>query len=114
MGRRRKTKNRVPREVVEVVHERSQGVCEALIREAGCNGQAEHLHHRQMRSQGGQHLVVNIINICHLCHHYVHMHPAISYENGWLVKSTGNPAQAPVKRHGGFIVLTREGGFQKS
>lgn len=111
MGRRRKTKNRVPREVAETVRSRAQGFCEGMIREAGCNGQAEHLHHRQMRSQGGQHTVQNILSLCHLCHTYVHMHPAISYTEGFLVKSHGNPATAPVKRRGGFTLLTEEGGF---
>lgn len=111
---RKKKKNRMPPEVVEAVQGRSQHFCEALIPKAGCNGRGEQMHHRQMRSQGGQHLVVNLIHVCHLCHSWIHMHPAISYTNGWLVKSTGDPAQAPVKRRGGFIVLTEEGGFQKS
>ena len=82
MGRRRKTKNRVPREVAETVRSRAQGFCEGMIREAGCNGQAEHLH------------------------------PAISYTEGFLVKSHGDPATTPVKRRGGFTLLTEEGGFE--
>ena len=110
MSKRRKTKNRMPPEIVGVVQERSQHFCEAMIPEAGCSGQAEQHHHRQMRSQGGQHLVVNIIHICHLCHLWIHMHPAISYTAGWLVKSHGNPATAPVKRRGGFVILTEKGG----
>jgi len=106
---RKKTKNRMPAHIVEIVHERSNFECEAMIREAGCNGRGEHHHHRQLRSQGGAHLVVNIIHICHLCHHYIHMHPAISYYNGWLVKSSHDPAKAPFKRHGSFVQLMEDG-----
>lgn len=111
MGKRRKTKNRIPEEIKEAIRERSDYICEAMIPEAGCEWKATDMHHRQMRSQGGQHEVVNLVHICRACHRYTHLHPAISYTAGFLVKSHGNPATTPVKRRGGFTILTEEGGF---
>ena len=112
MGKRRKTKNRIPEEIKEVVRERSDYTCEAMIPEAGCEWKATDMHHRQMRSQGGQHTVQNIVFLCRPCHHWTHLHPAISYTSGVLVKSTGDPSTTPVKRRGGFIILTEEGGVE--
>lgn len=102
-------KKRVPPEVAEIVIERAMGMCEIMSRETGCNGRAEHLHHRRLRSQGGEHTVENLIHICSPCHTWLHAHPAIAYTNGWLVKSTNNPREIPFRRRGGFIVLRPDG-----
>ena len=109
---RKKKKNRVPPEVAETVIERARGMCEIMSRDTGCTGRAEHLHHRQLRSQGGEHTVENLIHICSTCHYWLHAHPAIAYTNGWMVKSTKNPREIPFKRRGGFIVLTEDGEFE--
>lgn len=106
---RKKTKNRVPAHIKEIVHERSDYICEAMIREAGCTWKATDIHHRKLRSQGGEHTTVNCVFICRECHHYIHMHPAISYYNGWLVKSSHDPAKAPFKRRGSFVQLMEDG-----
>lgn len=108
MGRRKK-KNRVPREVAELVVERAQGMCEIMSPATGCTGHAQHLHHRQLRSQGGEHTVVNLVHICSACHYWLHMHPAISYTNGWLVKSTRDPRYTPFLRRGGAVFLFEDG-----
>lgn len=111
MGRKKK-KNRIPQDVAETVKERSQYFCEAMIPEAGCNGQGQHLHHRRMRSQGGVHTVQNLVHICESCHSYIHHHPAISYTKGWLVKSTRDPDHEPFLRRGGAVLLLEDGGFE--
>ena len=107
-------KKRMPPEVAETVVERAMGMCEIMSRDTGCNGRAEQLHHRKLRKQGGEHTVENLIHICSPCHDYLHMHPAIAYTNGWLVKSMKNPRDIPVHRRGGFIVLTEDGGFEQA
>lgn len=108
MGRR-KSKNLIPDEVKAVVEERSQGACERLLHPV-CTGRAKEMHHRQMRSQGGEHSVVNLLHLCRECHReYVHLHPADSYSHGWLVKSHGDPAEVPVTYRGQPVILTEDG-----
>ncbi|CRH92863.1 Uncharacterised protein [Chlamydia trachomatis] len=100
---------RVPRAVAEVVVNRAMGVCEVMFPEAGCNGRAEQLHHRKLRSQGGGHSVHNLVHICHNCHNFIHSHPGLSYDNGWLVHSFDNPEEMPFRRRGGFVQLLADG-----
>jgi hypothetical protein len=57
--------------------------CQARI-EGVCEGRAIHRHHILRRSQGGSDGASNTVDICNGCHHYIHGHPAWSYENGWL------------------------------
>lgn len=109
---KRKNKNRMKEETKATIRERADYVCEAMIPEAGCSWRGTDIHHRHMRSQGGQHTVENGVLLCRECHSYIHMHPAIAYTNGWLVKSTKNPLDIPFRRRGGFIVLTEDGEFE--
>lgn len=109
MGRRRKKKNRVPREVAEIVAERAQGMCEIMAPHTGCTGRAEHMHHRKLRSQGGEHTVENLVNICERCHTYTHMHPAEANTNGWIVRSSYDPRHVPFQRRGGNVFLHDNG-----
>lgn len=111
---RRKKKNRVPKEIAQIVVDRADGMCEIMSRETGCNGRAEQLHHRQLRSQGGKHDVENMIHICEPCHHWAHMHPAVAYTKGWIVKSTKNPSSVPIERRGKLVLLTEHGGLENT
>ena len=104
----RKTKNRIPRETADMVKARADGACEALVHHV-CTGQAEQLHHRQMRSQGGGHTVENLIHVCHGCHLYFHRNPQVSYDAGHLVKSHGDPAIKPVMYRGQPVILAEDG-----
>ena len=106
---RRKKKNRVPTEVASIVTERSDGHCEIMNPDAGCTGYREHLHHRKLRSQGGEHTVENLTGICHRCHYWLHAHPAIAYANGWLVKGAKDPAKIPFRRRGVLSFLRKDG-----
>ena len=105
---RKKSHNRIPKDIAEVVRDRADGACEMLLH-PHCVGMAQQMHHRQMRSQGGEHTVENLIHICAACHHYAHMHPAISYTHGYLVKSHGDPAEVPVTYRGQPVILTADG-----
>jgi hypothetical protein len=72
--------------VKPIVKARSKGVCEAKTEV--CERAAVHVHHRKLRSQGGSNDPVNLIDVCFACHNWIHLHPAISYEQGWLLHST--------------------------
>lgn len=88
------TVKRMPPAVVAAVEDRADGMCEALI-PGVCTGRAEQLHHRQMRSQGGQHTVENGIFLCHACHAWVHAHPKWAYRAELLVHGWDVPSWPP-------------------
>lgn len=102
---------RIPPRVADIVATRAAGNCEAM-NFPSCNGRAEHLHHRQLRSQGGGHDVVNLIHVCHLCHEWIHKNPKKAYELGWLVRSVHEPSVTPVAYRGRLFLLDKEGGVQ--
>lgn len=74
------------------VKERSGGVCEACGMDRG-----EHVHHRKLRSQGGDNQQTNLIYVSAACHDRIHMNPKDSYELGLLVHSYDDPALIPVR-----------------
>lgn len=86
-------KKRMPHEVAEAVIERADYVCEAML--PGCTWRGSEIHHRKLRSQGGQHDLDTCILLCKHCHMAVHANPARSYEQGLLVKSFDTPVFPP-------------------
>lgn len=80
-----------PPELVEakkVVRRRSRGICE--VGSEVCTGEAQHFHHRKMRSAGGSHSERNGLDSCWACHDFLHANPDLSYEHGWLLHSWEN------------------------
>jgi hypothetical protein len=49
-----------------------------------CTGRAEVRHHILRRSQGGSDEASNTLDLCDADHRWIHDHPAVSYERGWL------------------------------
>lgn len=43
-------------------------------------------HHRLMRSTRVDHSVDNLLWVCSPGHTWVHAHPRLSYEKGWLIR----------------------------
>lgn len=84
--------------------------CEAMI-PGVCTGSMEHWHHRQLRSQGGEHTVPNGLGCCSKCHNAIHADPATSYEQGWLVHGWDDPAKIVVLRRGHWVQLREDGSF---
>lgn len=77
---------RMPKKTVELVQERSQGMCEAL-----CGRPAENIHHRRFLGRGGKHNIGNLLALCGQgntsgCHGMAHGtgDPA---PDGWAISS---------------------------
>lgn len=68
------------------VAERSGGRCEGRI-EGVCTGAGEHVHHRKLRTRGGDNSLTNLMHLCLRCHTWAHANPATSTERGLLVPS---------------------------
>ena len=74
------------------VRVRSGGRCE-IVAGTFCTGVAHDPHHRFPH---GSDTAVNLLDTCRPCHDWVHAHPAVSYDNGWLLHTepstaTGDP-----------------------
>lgn len=108
---RKKAKNRVPKDVAKFVKERSEGRCEAMNRST-CTGFGEHLHHRQLRSQGGKHTIPNLVDVCAPCHSWFHREVAEAVTQGWIVRSTHDPATTPMNYRGRQAILSEGGGVE--
>ena len=72
----------------KAVRRRSRGICE--VGSEVCTGEAQHFHHRKMRSAGGSHSERNGLDSCWACHDFIHANPETSYEHGWLLHSWEN------------------------
>lgn len=68
------------------VFARANSKCEA--RTEACTGNAEQTHHMLRRSQGGTDEPGNLLAVCSACHDWIHAHPSLSFEHGWLYRST--------------------------
>ena len=96
----------------EIVAARSGGLCERCGRAPATNW-----HHRRARSAGGAWSPENGLHLCGSgttgCHGEVTVNPRISYERGWSVRSTANPADVPVWLAGkGWHHLLPDGGIR--
>lgn len=81
--------SRIPAGVVAEVEERASWACEACGTTLA--GKAD-LHHRFRRGMGGNSgddldVAVNLIRVHHLCHMWIHAHPDVAREHGWIVSS---------------------------
>lgn len=108
---RKKTKNRIPKDVAEMVKDRADGHCEAANFPT-CTGFPEHLHHRQLRSQGGGHTVENLIAVCSSCHTWFHREVKAAQSQGWIVRSVHDPSETPMKYRGRPALLTEGGAVE--
>ena len=71
------------RQVTPALHARAGGECE--LASDACEGPL-HRHHKKLRSQGGGNDLDSLLLVCEWHHRFIHAYPALSYENGWLVK----------------------------
>lgn len=81
--KRKKTRT-THRKLRAAVSERANGYCE--VRTDGCALRGGHAHHRKRRSHGGENVLDNLLWVCVPCHDFIHAHPALSYERGWMTR----------------------------
>lgn len=105
---KRPTRSSEERKARAVVWERASARCER------CGlADATDWSHRRAKSQGGEWSAVNGLAMCRPCHSACHLSPAISYQQGWHVRSTQNPSVVPVWVAGqGLVYLTTDGGYR--
>lgn len=94
-----------------LVMERAGGSCERC-------GAPDPLrvHHRKLRSQGGDNKPANLAALCDYCHFIVHVERLVFGEPfGWIVPSHGRAAGVPIKhRRLGYVLLTPDGGYESA
>lgn len=80
-------------ETRKIVLERDSGRC------VRCGSNAEHVHHRHPKGLGGtsdeyiKYGPANCVSLCFSCHNWVHGHPSLAYETGFLVKRGAGPEE---------------------
>jgi len=71
------------------------------------------VHHRKLRSQGGNNDEDNLVALHHACHnigsHAVHLNVEAAKQRGFIVPSWADPAHTPLTLPGGSIVTLNEG-----
>lgn len=82
------------------VRRRSGNRCES--KSSVCTGRADHFHHRKSR-RFGDHRDVNCLHACTSCHDYMHRFPVLARLMGWIVHSTLDPADVPVRAGSGPV-----------
>lgn len=103
------------RELREQVWARCNGYCEKCGKPMREDDFA--VHHRRLRSQGGQDVVENLLALHHKCHnlgtHSVHMNPTSSMLRGYIVPRHAEPSETPLTRaNGDVLLLTPEGTYE--
>jgi 5-methylcytosine-specific restriction endonuclease McrA len=84
----------------------------------GTRGVGYSVHHRKLRSQGGDNRLSNLISVCGHgtagCHSNLHGAPTNARKAGWIVSRQREPAQT-VMAHSlyGFVLLDDQGGWSK-
>lgn len=101
----------INKKIVELVVERAQGYCEAC-------GKPEQptmaLHHRKLKSRGGQDSASNLMRVHHSCHNMstgsIHANPDWAQDKGFMVGSWQEPDATPMHTPDGGIVLLQNNG----
>lgn len=101
------------KELREIVYQRCKGYCEKCGLPLG-NDWA--LHHRKLRSRGGEDSVSNFLALHHKCHNIgtdsVHANPSIATAKGFMVSSWNEPNECPVTLPDGrSVILSEEGNY---
>jgi hypothetical protein len=91
---------------------RSQARCERCGTAITYDNMA--VHHRKLRSQGGDDTTTNLVCLDHACHNLgtnsVHLKPGHAAKYGWIVRSFEDPTAKPVFLHGRRPVLLASDG----
>ena len=99
----------------ERVWERSKGYCEMCG--IPMDKQDFALHHRKLKSRGGEDTMSNLIAIHHGCHNMrtdsIHLNPKWATEHGFMVSSWSDPENVALCRpNGSRIILLNDGSIK--
>lgn len=77
------------------------------------------IHHRKLRSQGGDNRLSNLVAVCGHgtsgCHRVIHHRVAKALQGGWLLKSTAEPAAMSMQHSQfGLVLLDDRGGLERT
>jgi 5-methylcytosine-specific restriction endonuclease McrA len=99
----RPSKTPIPPEIAEAVALRANGACEAC--RFPLSDWDAHIHHRKLRSQGGEHTEANLLYVHNYCHEAIHSSKlsGVAYDFGLLVRSWLDPADVPVRPFGSTV-----------
>jgi hypothetical protein len=97
----------------QLVYSRSKGYCEKCGKQLP---ESWALHHRKLKSRGGQDEVANLVALHHSCHNLgtdsVHLNPTTASDKGLMVPSWQAPQDCPLTLPDGSIVtLTDDGEY---
>ncbi len=113
---KRRQSTRDLRELRPILVERADGSCEKCGEPFNVDDRGEpiaSLHHRKARTQGGLDTADNALLVHMHCHtiypNSIHMTPAWSVENGWIVPRGQDPARTPVMIAGRMCWLRPDG-----
>lgn len=106
-----------PPAVLDLVHERSGGMCEICSTEWDEKPAQEH-HHRRGRASGGTRRASSAtaaacLHLCRDCHRMAEKERRVALLLGWAVNQNTDPAGASVVRRGERVWLDDSGGFER-
>ena len=77
--------------------ERARGRCEGCGKHLGDDGA---VHHRRLRSRGGDHSMGNLLLLCTACHLWAHRNVTEATALGWIVSTWGpDPGDVEVAQY---------------
>lgn len=84
---------------------RAGGACERCGHECG----PVERHHRKRKREGGDSLA-NLVMLGRPCHAFVHAHPVLARQEGFIVSVSRDPEDVPLHwRRRDWVILTNEG-----
>lgn len=104
--------------VLDLVHERSGGMCEICSTEWDEKPAQEH-HHRRGRGAGGTKRASSAtaaacLHLCRDCHRLAEKERRVALLLGWAVSQHMEPSCVPVMRRGEWVYLNdNAGGFER-
>lgn len=101
----------IPKAARKAVADRDQGQC------CRCGGAATDFHHRLRRRVAWEHQHCTCVgySLCRRCHTWVHEHPAVARERGWIISfSEAEPWNVPVKNFWGWVLQACDGSTSPS
>lgn len=92
---------RIPRETRATVLTRAEGRCDRCgLALTMTWDMTPELHHRKLRSRGGNHDIANLLALHAGCHRWVHANPAEATRLGLMVGACEDPTDVPLMLYG--------------